>query len=69
MLPSRTETNYYISTAQSRGQKQGAFMAELLAGDVPWAFIRQAQALLRLGDKYGVTRVEAAGPRGAVGLG
>jgi transposase len=54
------DVNYYISTAQNRGQKQGAFMAELLAGDVPWTYIRQAQALLRLGDKYGVTRVETA---------
>lgn len=54
------DVNYYISTAQNRGQKQGTFMAELLAGDVPWTYIRQAQALLRLGDKYGVTRVETA---------
>lgn len=54
------DVNYYISTAQNRGQKQGVFMAELLAGDVPWTYIRQAQALLRLGDKYGVTRVETA---------
>jgi transposase len=54
------DVNYYISTAESRGQKQGAFMAELLAGDVPWTYIRQAQALLRLGDKYGVSRVETA---------
>jgi len=35
-------------------------MAELLSGDVPWAFIRQAQQLLRLNDKYGSGRVEAA---------
>jgi len=54
------DVNYYISTAQSRGQKQGTFMAELLSGDVPWTYIRQAQMLLRLGDKYGVTRVETA---------
>ncbi len=54
------DVNYYISTAQNRGQKQGTFMAELLAGDVPWTYIRQAQALLRLGDKYGATRVETA---------
>jgi Integrase core domain len=54
------DVNYYIGTAESRGQKQGAFMAELLSGDVPWTYIRQAQALLRLGDKYGVSRVETA---------
>ena len=54
------DVNYYIRTAQSRGQQQGAFMAELLSGDVPWAFIRQAQNLLRLNDKYGSQRVETA---------
>ena len=54
------DVNYYIRTAQGRGQQQGAFMAELLAGDVPWAFIRQAQNLLRLSDKYGSQRVETA---------
>jgi transposase len=54
------DVDYYIRTAKSRGEQQGAFMEKLLAGDVPWAFIRQAQALLRLGDKYGSTRVEAA---------
>jgi len=35
-------------------------MTDLLSGDVPWAYIRQAQQLLRLTDKYGATRVEAA---------
>ena len=54
------DVNYYISTALQRGQKQGAFMAELLSGDVPWTYIRQAQLLLRLGDKYGFGRVETA---------
>ncbi|MDX9709694.1 MAG: IS21 family transposase [Trichloromonas sp.] len=51
---------YYLRKARENGEKQGAFMAELLAGDVPWAYIRQAQQLLRLSDKYGATRVEAA---------
>ena len=54
------DVNYYIRTAQSHGEKQGAFMAELLSGDVPWARLRQAQSLLRLSDKYGSARVEAA---------
>lgn len=54
------DVNYYIRTAQSRGHQQGAFMAELLSCDVPWAFIRQAQNLLRLNDKYGSQRVETA---------
>jgi transposase len=51
---------FYIRKAQSFGEKQGAFMTELLSGEVPWAYIRQAQQLLRLTDKYGATRVEAA---------
>ena len=51
---------FYLRKAGENGEKQGAFMAELLAGDVPWAYIRQAQQLLRLTDKYGAARVEAA---------
>jgi transposase len=51
---------FYIRKATERGEKQGAFMAALLSGDVPWAYIRQAQQLLRLADKYGEARVEAA---------
>lgn len=54
------DVNYYIKTAQDHGEKQGAFMAELLAGDVPWAYLRQAQSLLRLNNKYGSARVDAA---------
>lgn len=54
------DVDYYIRTARSRGESQGAFMEKLLSGDVPWAYIRQAQALLRLCDKYGSTRLEAA---------
>jgi transposase len=50
---------FYIRKAQERGEKQGVFMTELLSGDVPWTYIRQAQQLLRLSDKYGATRVEA----------
>ncbi len=51
---------FYIRKASGLGEKQGAFMAKLLAGDVPWVYIRQAQQLLRLNDKYGASRVEAA---------
>lgn len=54
------DVDYYIRTAKSRGDSQGAFMEKLLSGVVPWAYIRQAQALLRLYDKYGNTRLEAA---------
>jgi hypothetical protein len=54
------DVNYYIKTATGNGEKQGAFMARLLDGDVPWAFLRQAQNLLRLNDKYGAARVDSA---------
>lgn len=54
------DVDFYMRTATKRGEKQGAFMTELLSGDVPWAYIRQAQQLLRLSDKYGSARVEAA---------
>lgn len=36
------------------------FAAALLAGTFPWAKLRQAQALLRLGEKYGWARVNAS---------
>lgn len=54
------DVEYYKRKAAEGGEKQGEFMAELLNGDVPWAFIRQAQKLLRLNDKYGAARVEVA---------
>jgi transposase len=54
------DVEYYKRKATEGGTKQGEFMAELLSGDVPWAFIRQAQKLLRLNDKYGAARVEVA---------
>jgi transposase len=54
------DVEYYKRKAAEGGAKQGEFMAELLSGDVPWAFIRQAQKLLRLNDKYGAARVEVA---------
>ena len=57
---SMRDVEYYKRKAAEEGAKQGEFMAELLNGDVPWAFIRQAQKLLRLNDKYGAARVEVA---------
>ena len=54
------DVDFYIRKAREAGQKQGEFMTDLLSGDVPWAYIRQAQQLLRLNDKYGTSRVEAA---------
>ena len=54
------DVEYYKRKATENGEKQGEFMASMLSGDVPWAFIRQAQKLLRLNDKYGSARVEVA---------
>jgi transposase len=54
------DVEYYKRKAAEHGAHQGEFMAELLSGDVPWAFIRQAQKLLRLTEKYGAPRVEVA---------
>lgn len=54
------DVDFYIRKAREAGPKQGEFMADLLSGDVPWIYIRQAQQLLRLNDKYGASRVEAA---------
>jgi transposase len=49
-----------IRQAQSHGPDLGRFMAALLSGTVPWAKLRQAQKLLRLGTKYGWIRVDQA---------
>ncbi|NJM55717.1 MAG: hypothetical protein HC841_07265 [Verrucomicrobiae bacterium] len=49
-----------VAEARERGEQVGVFMERLLAGDFPWAKLRQAQALLRLCSKYGRERVDAA---------
>jgi len=49
-----------IREARSHGSDLGRFMEVLLSGTVPWARLRQAQKLLRLGRKYGWGRVELA---------
>ena len=49
-----------IRQAQSHGPNIGQFTSELLSGTVPWAKIRQAQKLLRLGAKYGWLRLDFA---------
>lgn len=51
---------YYIRKGGENGLAQGRFMEALFAGDFPWARIREAQKLLRLSERYGVSRVEAA---------
>jgi transposase len=49
-----------IQKAQQHGAQIGRFAEALLSGTVPWAKLRQAQKLLRLGEKYGWHRLEAA---------
>lgn len=49
-----------IGKARAHGPELGRFMEALLSGTVPWAKLRQAQKLLRMGAKYGWPRLEAA---------
>lgn len=49
-----------IRQAKAHGPELGRFMEELLSGPVPWAKLRQAQMLLRLGTKFGWFRLELA---------
>jgi len=49
-----------IREARRQGEHTGRFMEKLLAGPFPWAKLRQGQKLLRLANKYGRPRVEAA---------
>ena len=49
-----------IRQAEEHGVHIGRFATELLAGTFPWAKLRQAQRLLRLGDTYGWARVDGA---------
>jgi transposase len=63
--PEKTEyamrdPNRIIERARVHGAEIGRFAEQLLSGDFPWARLRQAQKLLRLVDKYGGARVEAA---------
>jgi hypothetical protein len=46
--------------AYAQGPAVGAFVERLLAGPLPWARLRQVQKLLRLGNRYGRARVNAA---------
>jgi transposase len=46
--------------AEQAGAAIGQFVRVLLSGTFPWARLRQAQKLLRLTERYGATRVNAA---------
>jgi hypothetical protein len=54
------DATYQIGQAQARGEHVGAFASRLLSGTYPWAHLRQAQKLLRLADKFGNDKVDAA---------
>jgi hypothetical protein len=49
-----------IREGRSLGNSIGAFLEQLLAGTFPWARLRQAQKLLRLAQRYGPGRLDAA---------
>jgi transposase len=54
------DPNRIINQARTLGPQTGRFMQELLAGDFPWAKLRQGQKLLRLAQKFGPNRIETA---------
>ena len=49
-----------IRRAHTIGPAVGQFTAALLSGTFPWAHLRQAQKLLRLAERYGAPRLNAA---------
>jgi hypothetical protein len=63
--PEKTEyamrdTDRMIKLAAEHGEAIGLFTAKLLSGTYPWSRLRQAQALMRLVQKYGASRVNPA---------
>lgn len=52
--------DYYRKKAYEVGPSVGAFVDRLLAGEFPWSHLRQAQKLLRMADRYGSHRTDAA---------
>jgi transposase len=49
-----------VRQAEEVGVAVGQFVRVLLSGTFPWARLRQAQKLLRLAERYGAPRVNAA---------
>jgi hypothetical protein len=56
----RRDPEALIREGHRQGKHIGGFLEKLLAGDFPWAKLRQAQQLLRLTNKYGRERVDVA---------
>ena len=52
--------NYYCKRARELGPAAGDFTDKLLSGEFPWSRLRQAQKLLRLAERYGAARLDAA---------
>ena len=52
--------NYYCKRARELGTAAGDFTDKLLSCEFPWSRLRQAQKLLRLAERYGATRLDAA---------
>ena len=52
--------DYYRKKAREIGPAGGDFAAKLLEGEFPWSRLRQVQKLLRLAERYGRERTEAA---------
>jgi transposase len=52
--------DYYRKRARELGSAAGDFTDHLLAGEFPWSRLRQAQKLLRLAERYGAARLDAA---------
>ena len=51
--------HYYCKRARELGSAAGDFTDKLLSGAFPWSRLRQAQKLLRLGERYGAARLDA----------
>jgi transposase len=56
----RRDPDALIREGHRQGDHIGRFLEKLLAGPFPWAKLRQGQQLLRLSNKYGRQRVDAA---------
>jgi transposase len=52
--------DYYRKRARELGSAAGDFTDQLLSGEFPWSRLRQAQKLLRLAERYGAARLDAA---------
>lgn len=52
--------DFYRKKAREIGAAVGAFADKLLEGEFPWSRLRQAQKLLRLAERYGADRTDAA---------